>query len=143
MGVSVAFDYDTWTARFPEFSTVPEAYVAQLWDEAGVVYLRNDGTGSVYSEAMQTVLMNLLTAHLCKLYAMIGGQASPDTVGRINNASEGSVSVSLAWEGASPGQAWFLQTKYGAAYWQAIASKRTMHYRVPRPRNFNPFYSGR
>lgn len=60
-------------------------------------------------------------------------------VGRINNASEGDVSVASEW--AAPpnaSQAYFIQTKYGAQYWTAVAKYRTAIF-VPAPAGaYNP-----
>lgn len=126
MGVIVAFDYNSFTARYPEFIPVPQMLVQAYWTEA-TIYCRNDGGGPIQDAASQGILLNMLTAHICKLNAAINGIESPQTVGRISNATEGSVSVGLAYE--MPGTAaWYAQTKYGAAYWAATAPYRTMRY---------------
>lgn len=83
-----------------------------------------------------TTLMYLLTAHIAWLNAprdlngnpaATGVPASP-LVGRIDQASEGSVSVHADMGDAtagSPSQPWYMQTKYGAEYWAATAQFRT------------------
>lgn len=54
-------------------------------------------------------------------------------VGRISQASEGDVSVSSEWNApANAGQAYFVQTKYGALYWTATARWRNMLI-IPAP----------
>ena len=54
-------------------------------------------------------------------------------VGRINNASEGDVSVASEWSAPpNASQAYFVQTKYGAQYWTMTAKYRTALF-VPAP----------
>jgi hypothetical protein len=138
MGVVVQFDYDSWTTRYPELAAVPEA-LAELYFNEATLYCRNDGSGQVSSSDTQSMLLNMLTAHIAKINIPVNGQPSPDTVGRISNASEGSVSVALEMQ-YPPGTAqWFAQTKYGAAYWAAAAAYRTMQYFPGPQRNFEPF----
>lgn len=60
-------------------------------------------------------------------------QAPLGIVGRINNASEGDVSVSSEWQApANANAAYFIQTKYGADYWTYTAKYRTALF-VPAP----------
>lgn len=138
MGVQVAFNYYSWTQRFPEFDAIDQNLVLQYFTEA-TIFHRNDGGGPVKDAAQQSVLLNLVTAHICALNAPQNGQPSPTLVGRISQASEGSVSVSADMD-LPPGSAqWWNSTKYGAAYWVASAPFRTMRYRPARQRNFNPW----
>jgi hypothetical protein len=128
MGVTVSFDYQKWIARYPEFCSIQEPTAQAYFDEA-TLYLRNDGTGPVSDETQQLVLLNMLTAHIAKLNATINGQAPSGLVGRISSASEGSVSVGID-AGSLPGSAaWYAQTRYGFAFWQATRAYRTAHYR--------------
>lgn len=138
MGVQVSFNYQSWVARFPEFTGVPLPLVNEYFTEA-TIFHRNDGGGPVNDSAQQTTLLNLVTAHICKLNAPIRGEPSPDAVGRVSTASEGSVSVGLTMD-LPPGSAqWWNTTKYGAAYWLASAPFRQMRYKSARQRNFNPW----
>lgn len=129
MGVTVTFDYDKWVKRYPEFNTVDDCTAQGYFDEA-CLYLRNDGGGPVGSESLQLTLLNMLTAHVAKLNATINGQAPSGLVGRITDASEGSVSVSVDKMTMSEASAWFMQTQYGAAFWQATRGFRTAVYRA-------------
>jgi hypothetical protein len=71
-----------------------------------------------------------------------GQQASP-LVGRIDNASEGSVAVATQNDYPPGTPQWFQQTKYGSDYWAASAPFRTMRYRPPHHRRiFNPWPLG-
>lgn len=123
---SVTFNYQTWLLRYPEFSGVPEELAAEYFAEAGL-YLDNCGwTGAL---PIAPRLLNMLTAHIAQLNAPLDGEPSPQVVGRVSNAAEGSVNVALAYDGSgSPSEAWFTQTKYGAAFWQATAQFRTARY---------------
>lgn len=140
MGASVGFNYQSFRTRYPEFNnTVTGDVAAELFIEAGL-YHRNDGTGPVKSSLSQSLFMNMVVAHLAMLY--FGTDADPPTslVGRLNSASEGSVSIGIeASSTGGPSQDWWWQTKYGAAYWAASAAYRTMRYLVPRTRSVNPW----
>ena len=128
MGVTVAFDYATWTARYPEFASVSEPLATLYFNEA-TVYCVNDGSGPVSSTAIQSTLLNMLTAHIAQLnYTPTGSQPS-QLVGRISSATEGSVSVQTELAGdPNLQEAFFSQTKYGMAFWRASAPYRTMRY---------------
>jgi len=128
-GPAVQFSYETWIARYPEFSGVPPELATLYFQEAGLYFANCGWTGAL---PMAPLLLNMLTAHIAQLNAPLGGEPSPQTVGRINSAGQGSVNVALEWDGgtASPSQAFFIQTKYGAAFWQATASFRQARYRA-------------
>lgn len=131
MGVVVTFDYPKWVVRYPEFASVQEP-LAQAYFAEATIYLRNDGSGPTNSPTVQLSLLNMLTAHITALYAIVDGKAASDLVGRISNATEGSVSVQADMEAMPGTAAWFLQTKYGASFWQATAAYRTFRYRLAR-----------
>lgn len=139
MGAIATFDFATWVARYPEFADSVTPQAAQAYFDEATIYHRNDGRGPVSAIAVQRTLLNMLTAHIAKRYAAsAAGAPAPDLVGRVSNASEGSVSVQAEYADATPGtMAWFVQTKYGADYWQATTTYRTMHYRAPLSRAFN------
>lgn len=123
----VVFDPAAFKARYPEFSTLSDALVQAYFDEA-TIYLNNTDQSRVADVAVRKTLLWMLTAHVSALNGGVNGQPASPLVGRINSATEGSVSVQ-ADMGAVPGSAaWFLQTKYGAAFWQASAPFRTMQY---------------
>ena len=130
MGVIVSFDYNAWITLYPEFTaTVNSAQATNYFTIATSVH-RNDGGGPVTDATQQLALLNMLTAHIAALLAPpSSGQAPSMIVGRINSATQGSVSVQAAYSSSvSEQMAWFTQSKYGALYWTAAAPYRTMRY---------------
>lgn len=135
MGFVAAPDYTGWTLRYPEFSSVYEPTYALYFAEAGL-FCRNDGSSPVTTAAAQLALMQMLTAHIAALYSntQVDGQPKdPNSpVGRISDASEGSVSVHADWPSPTDMSAmekWLAQTKYGAQYWAATLVFRQARYR--------------
>jgi len=129
----VAFDFNAWVARYPELSPPVEEPAALLYFAEAQLYLNNTPTAIVEDVATRAVLLNMLVAHIAAI-AIARAPGGGGIVGRVASASEGSVSVSADMQ--LPGSAaWFAQTAYGAAYWQATAQYRTMRYR-PGPRPF-------
>jgi hypothetical protein len=134
----VAFDYSLWSARYPELAQWVGMPLAQAYWAEACIYLNNTSCSPVCDNTpggVRATLLNMLTAHIAKLNAPIGGSPSPDQVGRINNASEGGVSVSFdsgVQPGTSPAAGWLRSTKYGEAFWQATAVYRLARYRPGR-----------
>ena len=142
MGVSVQFNYPAWIARYPEFALVSEPTANAYFNEAQIYH---DNSGSAYGPTdatVQLVLLNMLTAHIAQRYAIIAGVEPSPLVGRISNATEGSVSVGVEGFGSAlPGsQVWFAQTKYGLDYWFATTPFRTMRYVTGPRRIFDPIF---
>lgn len=135
MGVIVAFDYDAWLAIYPEFTATVTSPQANGYFAMATTMHANDGSGPVPNAGLQLSLLNALTAHFAALFNTPSGSTPSTLVGRISNATEGSVTVATEYN-APPSQsmAWFLQTKYGAFYWTATIGYRTMQYRISRNR---------
>lgn len=143
MGAAVTFNYATWTARYPEFSDVSEPTAQAYFDEA-TIYHDNTGAGPVSDATRQLMLLNMLTAHIAFLYSGANGQGASPLVGRVSNASEGSVSVQAEMTSTPEALAdFYKQSKYGLSYWNATAFMRTARY-IPGPRRiFSPWPYGR
>lgn len=125
---AVVFNAANFKIRYPEFTSVADLALSACFDEA-TLYLSNADNSPVQDIPRRTLLLNMLTAHV----AFIGGKLSADgqarPVGRLSNASEGSVSA--GFEYATPGSAaWFNQSQYGAAFWQATVNLRSFRYRA-------------
>ena len=128
----VVFEPAVFIVTYPEFSAVSAAALQVNFGLATLIL--NNSCCSVVSDAnVRETLLNVLTAHITALLNGVNGQPVSDLVGRINSATEGSVSVSAEYAaGLSQSQAWFIQTKYGALFWTLTAQYRTMRY-IPPP----------
>lgn len=133
----VTFDQQVFLARYSEFAALTLPMLQAYFAEAGD-YFENAARNPTSSDPAHMLrLMNMVTAHIAWMNAPRDATGNPATtgqpaspiVGRINSASEGSVSVGAEYNtSGSPSEAWFLQTKYGAAFWQATAQYRTALY---------------
>jgi len=141
MGVIVTFDYANWAALFPQFSNLTEQQVETVILPLAEQYCRNDGGGPVCDPNVQTQLINLMVAHVSQL--LFGSMTQPlsPLVGRISTASEGSVSVGVEFP-TTPSSAWYLQTQYGAMYWQLVLPFRLGRY-VPKITQQHQIFGGR
>ena len=130
---AVVFDPTAFKARYPEFAAVPDATLTACFMEAGL-YLSNADNSPVQNLTRRATLFNMLTAHVAYLGGLLSADGMPRPVGRLSQAGEGSVSA--AFEYLTPGTAaWFTQTQYGAAFWQATSSLRGMRY-IPCPTRY-------
>jgi hypothetical protein len=140
---AVTFDPAAFIARFPEFAAVDSAYLQLLFDTGATMLLDNTEGSPVQDVVKRANLLNLIVAHLVKLAPPaagpgVGGQ---ETVGRISNATQGSVSVATDMLTQSTSAAYWNQTQYGALYWAATAFLRTMrHVAAPRRNMGVPTY---
>ena len=132
MGV-VVFDAAAFKIRYPEFSAVPDLRLSAFFNDA-TLYLSNANNSPVQNITRRAQLLNMITAHVASLGGALAAAGQPSPVGRVSSATEGSVTVALEY--AVPGSAaWYVQTQYGAAFWQATSSLRGFRYR-PQPTRF-------
>ena len=136
----VVFDYNSWSVRYPELSSSVSSGLAQLYFNEACLYCDNSAVSLVPSDnGVRAMVLNMLTAHIAALNAPLNGQPSSPLVGRTSNATEGSVSVQTDFQ--VPGTAaWFAQSKYGAAAWQAMLPYRSGRYLPPPPAQLNGFW---
>lgn len=129
------FDAAAFKARYPEFAPTSNASLSYCFDDAGM-YLNNTDSSIVQDIPKRTRLLWMLTAHIAVLGGMLSTDGKPLPVGRVSQASEGSVSASFEYTAATPGSgAWFTQTAYGAMFWQATTSLRGARY-IAQPTRF-------
>lgn len=122
----VVFNPAQFKIEYPEFAAVADARLEFAFSQTPL-YLNNDDNSPVQNVAQRTLLLNLLTAHIAVLGGFLAPGGEPQPVGRTSSASEGSVSASLEYK--APGTAaWFVQTQYGAAFWQATTRYRSFRY---------------
>jgi Protein of unknown function (DUF4054) len=155
----VDFDYVWWQARYPTLAAWVDENMGQMYFDLATMYLDNRDSGAGAGQSTPTIfvpgmgmvgfpgcwgrgspvtdigqrqtLLGLLTAHIAQLFAPIGGVPSSNLVGRISSAGEGSVNVSVDFPQVA-GAEWYMQTKYGAAFWSATARYRMARY-YPAP----------
>jgi hypothetical protein len=138
---TVTFDPAAFIAAFPDFAGCSAPQLQGYFNRATLLFANAGWTGALPQAA---TLLDLLTAHIAWLNAprdandnpSSQGQPASPLVGRVTNASEGSVSVQVDMgeaDAGSPSQAYFMQTKWGAEFWAATAQFRTA-FPVIRPR---------
>lgn len=145
------FNFCIWAARYPELvnaasNPVTEFMAAGDWQEAGL-YLFNCGGSLVHPIGKRAIILGMITAHIAalRMRAANSGDPTGGIVGRISSATEGLVSVSTELD--VPGSAaWWGQTSYGLAAWQALAPYRTAAYiaapQIPLAQQSVPFGIG-
>lgn len=135
----VTFAYTPWAARYPELAASVNSALATAYFAEASLYCDNSDASPVADVTVRAVLLNMLTAHIAALNAPLNGQPSSPLVGRISQAAEGSVSVQTQMDLPPGSAAWFAQTKYGAAAWQAMAPYRQAQYFPGCPRVMDPY----
>lgn len=90
--------------------------------------LGNDKCSLVKDLEMRKYFLYLLVAHMATLDQQ-ADEGSP-VVGRVSSATEGTVSIGLDYGEMNDNARWYLQTPYGAKYWQMIKRFRSMLYRL-------------
>lgn len=128
----VVFDPVAFRTRYPEFyrttdqSSISDDYLTACFNEAGL-YLSNTDCSPVQDITRRTLLLWMLTAHIAFVGGCFNNDGQPRPNGRLSQAAEGSVSA--AFEGSLPGTgAWFQQSQYGAAFYQATSKLRGFRY---------------
>jgi hypothetical protein len=132
----VQFSATEFNALYPEFSGLSPTVQQNSFNDA--TFLLNNSCGSIVCDANQRMaLLYTLTAHCLLIDRGTNDGAGNVTpaqgiVGRIDTASEGSVSVSAQYnDEITMSEAYFIQTKYGAKFWQQTAQYRTAFYVGP------------
>jgi len=139
----VAFDWGFFQGAYPELSSSVTSQQAQGYFNRATMLCDNTPMSPICDSSVggqRYTLLHLLTAHITALNAPLNGSPSSPLVGRISNATEGSVSVQADMGNNQPrAAAWYQQTKYGAEYWAATAQYRTMRYARHTPREIEPY----
>jgi Protein of unknown function (DUF4054) len=129
----VTFDPTAFIALYPAFAAVPAGTLTSYFTMAES-FLNNTPCSIVQDLGVRTTLLDLITAHIAFLFGRAGSGdgTSAAVVGQMVSAGEGSVSVSFA-ASANKNAAFWMQSQYGAIYWQMILPFRSFHY-MPAPR---------
>lgn len=124
-------DYEMWENAFPEFGGFLEKNRFYYFWGLASAYL-DDGPCSLIPKKIRRYAFDLLVAHLAllnlnalsKTYGPDGKQIialSPSLVGRINSATEGSVSIGTGSNFSGSGtEEWYALTQYGLEYWNLV-----------------------
>ncbi len=139
----VVFDPTVFKATYTVFAAIPDADLILNFSFAQL-QLNNSCRSRVCDAVIRETLLNLITAHITQLRN--GSTLGPATgaVGRVSYAMEGSVVASLDMGPMVLGQAYWMQTQWGALYWNSTAIYRTFRY-IPAPRvcaDYGPGYYG-
>jgi hypothetical protein len=140
----VTFDAGEFRGKYPEFTGLTDGQLDMAFALAAVL-LNPLCSSRVLDANIRLSLLYGLTAHIAFLnYGTNDGagnvNAAPGIVGRISQATEGTVSVTAEFTGnGGPTQDWYLQSKYGAMYWVATSSYRTALY-IPAPADCDGSY---
>lgn len=132
----VVFDATEFNALYPEFAGLTSGVEQNAFNDAQFL-LNNSCCSAVRDANQRLILLYKLTAHVLLLNAGTNDGAGNTTtpqgiVGRIDSAAEGSVSVSAQYNAiVGESEAFFIQTQYGAQFWQMTASYRTAFYMGP------------
>lgn len=129
----VQFNNAEFIAAWPEFTGISPGQNQTAFNFATL--LLNNSCGSLVSDAnIRMSLLYMLTAHVGFLINGTNdgaGKITPpyQVVGRLANATEGSVSTGIEYSSeVSQSEAFYIQSKYGAMYWQITSVYRTMYY---------------
>lgn len=120
---AVVFDKARFQTAYPEVQATDAQL--EMWFAQAESLLDNTGRSIVEKLEEREMLLFLLVRHFAALNERA---AQGGLVGRIASASEGSVSVSADMGAAIGNAAWYLQTPYGATYWQLTAKYRRFRY---------------
>jgi len=133
----VVFDAPEFVALYPEFAGLTNGTMQNAFNDAQF-YLKNSCCSAVRDANERLILLYKVTAHVLLLNAGTndgnGNVTTPQgIVGRIDSATEGSVNVSAQYNSViTESEAFFIQTQYGAQFWQMTAPYRTALY-IPPP----------
>ncbi len=124
---TVTFDVTAFKAAYPEFSTVTESVLDGYFAQA-TIQLDPTDSSRVTDQAQRTILLYLLVAHLAMLFSGANGVSPTSLVGRVTQATQGSVFVGVGDVFKNSNALWYAQTKYGAMYWQLTSPFRRAVY---------------
>lgn len=131
----VTFDPAVFIVQYPMFAAVP-AVTLQGYFILATMIVDNSCQSVVSNATFREYLLNLLVAHMAALLPLAGSGSQAGTgggvVGRVSSATEGTVSISAEYAAqVSQSMAWFIQTQYGALFWQLTSPYRSFRYVAP------------
>ena len=135
----VVFVYADWAARYPELAAWCSSALSQLYFNEATLYCDNTLTSPIADVLLRTPMLYMVTSHIAAMNAPLNGVQSSPLVGRISDATEGSVTVKAQMDFLPGSAQWWNQTKYGAAFWAATLQYRLARYMPGPVRTFQPY----
>jgi hypothetical protein len=135
----VVFDYNAWSLRYPELAGSVSQPLAQIYFNEAGLFCDNSDVSPITNVVSRAMLLNMATAHIAALNASIGGKPMRPIVGRLSNATEGTVSMSTENNYRQGSCQWWQQTTYGSAWWSATGQYRKGRLFPGAVRNFDPW----
>lgn len=127
----VVFDPTAFKTLYPQFAAVADPSLTSYFDLA-VMIVNNTCRSPVSDATKRERLLNLLVAHIATLFMPAASGGSGGVVGRVSSATEGSVSIDAEYAAnVSQSMAWFIQTPWGALFWQLTSPYRSFRYFSP------------
>lgn len=132
----VVFDAARFVQRYPVFgpyNTANPDGLQMFFDDAGL-YLNNTDCSPITDLAQRGRLLWMITAHLARLGGVLapgGAGSTGGQVGRLADATEGTVKASFDMGSATGAAAFWNQTQFGAQYWMATKRYRSFRYIPP------------
>ena len=122
----VVFDPVEFRALYPTIQATDDQL--EMYFEMAETFLDNTKCSVVKDLGARKRLLYLLVAHI----ATLTGQAEKgnNVVGRVSSATEGTVSIGLDYGTMGNNERWYLQTPWGAMYWQLTKKYRSAVYRL-------------
>lgn len=122
----VVFDPVEFRALYPAIQATNDQL--DMYFDMAETFLDNTKCSVVKDLGARKRLLYLLVAHI----ATLTGQAEQgnNVVGRVSSATEGTVSISLDYGTMGNNERWYLQTPWGAMYWQLTKKYRSAVYRL-------------
>lgn len=125
MGEVVEFDVSEFRAIYPTFSSITDAQLEYFFAKAEMRI--NNTVNACVPYNQRKIYLYLLVAHMAELQSRINA-GNGNLVGNISGATQGSTSISVAIPPVSSGNYWYMQTPYGAEYWDLTKKYRSALY---------------
>lgn len=122
----VVFDIDEFRELYPKIAAT-DAQLDMFFTIAEG-FLDNTECSVVKNPSERKTMLYLLVAHMASLNQQT--ESGNAVVGRVSSASEGTVSISLDYGVMDNTSRWYLQTPYGAMYFQMTKKYRSFLYRL-------------
>jgi hypothetical protein len=123
----VTFNPAVFIEGYPAFRHVTAAALQNNFNSACLL-LNNSYSSIVCDAPTRAQILNLITAHITALLNGVNGEPPSGIVGRINSATQGSVSVQAEFKTDSEAASFFAQTQWGLLAWRQLAIYRTVRY---------------